>query len=120
MARALSLPPKEVLKRLRSEKPFVWIKRRVSSGEAQAVAQLGMKGIASVPEGKRFYPKQQLGAHLLGFVGMDDRGLEGLELQYDAYLAGKPKWVVKQQDALGRPIFKEEAGETEGDRKSVV
>ena len=114
LARALSLPPREVLKRLRSEKPFVWIKRRVSSEEAQAVAQLGMKGIATVPEGKRFYPKQQLGAHLLGFVGMDDRGLEGLELQYDVYLAGKPKWVVRQQDALGRPIFREEAGETEG------
>ena len=114
LARALSLPAQEVLHRLRSEKPFVWIKRRVSSEEAHAVAQLGMKGIASVPEGKRFYPKQQLGAHLLGFVGMDDRGLEGLELQYDAYLAGKPKWVVQQQDALGRPIFREETGETEG------
>lgn len=114
LARALGLPTKEVLKRLKSEKPFVWIKRRVSPEEAQAVAQLGLKGIASVSEGKRFYPKQQLGAHLLGFVGVDDRGLEGLELQYDAYLAGKPKWVVRQQDALGRPIFKEEAGEAEG------
>jgi len=73
------------------------------------VARLKLKGIASVSEGKRFYPKQEQGAHLLGFVGTDDRGLEGLELQYDAFLAGKPKWVVRQQDALGRPIFREEA-----------
>jgi cell division protein FtsI (penicillin-binding protein 3) len=75
---------------------------------------MGIKGVGAVPEGKRFYPKQELAAHLLGFVGLDDRGLEGVELQYDALLAGKPKWVVRQQDALGRPIFREEVGDTEG------
>jgi len=114
LSSALGLPAKKVLVRLRAEKPFVWIKRSVSPEEAEAVAQLGLKGIASVPEGKRFYPKQEQGAHLLGFVGTDDRGLEGLELQYDAYLAGKQKWVVREQDALGRPIFREEAGELQG------
>lgn len=114
LASALSLNAPEVLKKLRADKPFIWIKRRVSPEEAEAVAQLGIKGIGTVAEGKRFYPKQELAAHLLGFVGMDDRGLEGLELQYDASLAGKPKWVVRQQDALGRPIFREEVGESEG------
>ncbi len=114
LSSALSLPVQKVLERLKAEKPFVWIKRSVSAEEAEAVAQLALKGIASVPEGKRFYPKQEQGAHLLGFVGTDDRGLEGLEVQYDAYLAGKPQWVVRQQDALGRPIFREEAGEAQG------
>ncbi|MBI2903574.1 MAG: penicillin-binding protein 2 [Candidatus Methylomirabilis oxyfera] len=114
LAGALGLPAHKVLERLKSDKPFVWIKRRVSPEEAAAVAQLGLKGIASIAESKRFYPKQELGAHLLGFVGMDDRGLEGLELQYDECLAGKPKWVVRQQDALGRPIFREEAGDAQG------
>ena len=114
LAGALGLPAHKVLERLKSDKPFVWIKRRVSPEEAVAVAQLGLKGITSIAESKRFYPKQELGAHLLGFVGMDDRGLEGLELQYDECLAGKPKWVVRQQDALGRPIFREEAGEAQG------
>lgn len=114
LSSALSLPPQKILERLKADKPFVWIKRAVSPEEAEAVAQLELKGIGSVPEGKRFYPKQEEGAHLLGFVGTDDRGLEGLELQYDAYLAGKPRWVVRQQDALGRPIFREEAGEAQG------
>jgi len=114
LSSVLNLPAQKILEKLKADKQFVWMKRSVSSDEAEAVAQLGLKGIASVPEGKRFYPKQEQGAHLLGFVGTDDRGLEGLELQYDPYLAGKPKWVVRQQDALGRPIFREEAGETQG------
>ena len=114
LAKALNLPSQKVLERLKSDKPFVWIKRRVSPEEATAVSQLGLRGIASIAESRRFYPKQELGAHLLGFVGMDDRGLEGLELQYDDCLAGKPKWVVREQDALGRPIFREEAGEAQG------
>jgi cell division protein FtsI (penicillin-binding protein 3) len=114
LAKVLGLPVQRVLERLRSDKPFLWIKRRVAPEEAVAVSQLGLKGIGSIAESKRFYPKQELGAHLLGFVGVDDRGLEGLELQYDDCLAGKPKWVVREQDALGRPIFREEAGEAQG------
>src|SRR3989304_4527575 len=114
LAKALNLPSQKVLERLKSDKPFVWIKRRVSPEEATAVSQLGLRGIASIAESRRFYPKQGLGAHLLGFVGVDDRGLEGLELQYDDCLAGKPKWVVREQDALGRPIFREEAGGAAG------
>jgi cell division protein FtsI (penicillin-binding protein 3) len=114
LAKALSLSVQRVLEGLRSDKPFLWIKRRVSPEEAMAVSQLGFKGIGSIAESKRFYPKQELGAHLLGFVGVDDRGLEGLELQYDGCLAGKPRWVVREQDALRRPIFREEAGEAQG------
>ena len=114
LSAALSLPAEKILERLQTGKPFVWIKRSVSTEEAQAVTRLMLKGIESDTESKRFYPKQQQAAHLLGFVGTDDRGLEGLELQYDAYLAGKRKWIVQQQDAKRRPIFREEAGEAQG------
>ncbi len=114
LSAALSLPAEKILERLQTEKPFVWIKRSVSTEEAQAVARLMLKGIESDTESKRFYPKQQQAAHLLGFVGTDDRGLEGLELQYDTYLAGKRKWLAQQQDARRRPIFREEAGEAQG------
>ncbi len=114
LSAALSLPAEKILERLQAGKSFVWIKRSVSTEEAQAVARLMLKGIESDTESKRFYPKQQQAAHLLGFVGTDDRGLEGLELQYDAYLAGKRKWIVQQQDAKRRPIFREEADGAQG------
>jgi cell division protein FtsI (penicillin-binding protein 3) len=114
LSAALSLPAKKVLQRLRAGKSFVYIKRSASAEEAEAVERLMLKGIGSDVQSKRFYPKAQQAAHLLGFVGTDDRGLEGLELQYDAYLAGKRTWVMRQQDAKRRPIFREEAGEAQG------
>lgn len=114
LSAALGMPVGQIRERLQTDKSFVWIKRSVSPEEAEAVSRLMLKGIESDGESKRFYPKQQQAAHLLGFVGTDDRGLEGLELQYDAYLAGKRKWIVRQQDAKRRPIFREEAGDAQG------
>ncbi|MBI3988818.1 MAG: penicillin-binding protein [candidate division NC10 bacterium] len=103
----LHLPPSEILKKLKDKKSFVWLKRRIDPDQARAVERLRLKGIHLIPESKRYYPKQGLAAHALGFVGMDDRGLEGLEYHYDALLGGGPRWAVSYQDALGRPIFKE-------------
>jgi len=114
LSAALKLPAEKILDRLRAGKSFVYIKRAASSEEAEAVERLMLKGIGSDVQSKRFYPKAQQAAHLLGFVGADDQGLEGLELQYDAYLAGKRQWVMRQQDAKRRPIFREEADEAHG------
>ncbi|MDE2180698.1 MAG: penicillin-binding protein 2, partial [candidate division NC10 bacterium] len=114
LSAVLSLPAEKIREQLRSEKSFVWLKRSVSPEEAEAITRLTLKGIGSDTESKRFYPKAQQAAHLLGFVGRGDRGLEGLELQYDAYLAGKSKWIVRQQDAKRRPIFREESDEAQG------
>jgi len=114
LSAALKLPAEQILDRLRAGKSFVYIKRAASSEEAEAVERLMLKGIGSDVQSKRFYPKAQQAAHLLGFVGADDQGLEGLELQYDAYLAGKRQWVMRQQDAKRRPIFREEADEAHG------
>lgn len=114
LSAALNLPVEKILAQLRTEKSFVWIKRSVSQEEADTVARLKLKGIESNTESRRFYPKQQQAAHLLGFVGTDDRGLEGLEVQYDAILAGKSKVILRQQDAKRRPIFRDDAGDTQG------
>lgn len=113
LSAALNLSAKKMLAQLQTKKSFR-IKRSVTPEEAQTVADLRLKGIELKTESKRFYPKKQQAAHLLGFVGIDDRGLEGLEFQYDAYLAGKRRWIVRQQDAKRRPIFREKAGEAQG------
>lgn len=114
LSAALSLPADKIRERLHSKKPLIYIKRGASSEEAEAVTGLALKGVGFDMQSKRFYPKAQQAAHLLGFVGRDDQGLEGIELQYDAYLAGKRQWVMRQQDAKRRPIFREEAGEAQG------
>lgn len=114
LSAVLGLPAEKILERLRAGKSFVYLKRSASAEEAEAVERLMLQGVGSDVQGKRFYPKAQQAAHLLGFVGMDDQGLEGLELQYDIYLAGKRKWIMRQQDAKRRPIFREEASEAQG------
>lgn len=114
LAASLGLPVKQIREQLRSKKSLIYIKRSAPLEEAEAVMRLALKGIGFDAQSRRFYPKAQQAAHLLGFVGTDDQGLEGLELQYDHFLAGKRKWVARQQDAKRRPIFREEADETQG------
>ena len=64
-----------------------------------------MEGIGLVMEGRRFYPKGPLLAHVLGFAGMDGEGLEGIERRYESQLHGEKRVVVLQRDAMGRTVF---------------
>lgn len=108
LAAILDLPAKEILARLTTDKPFVWLQRQLEPTQAAAITDLNLRGIGLFPESRRYYPRQELAAHVLGLVGLDDRGLEGLEHQYDDLLGGQPQFVVAQQDALGRIIFRQE------------
>lgn len=108
LAPLLGQPAKEILARLTGDKPFVWLQRQLDPPKADAISDLSLKGIGLFPESRRYYPRQELAAHVLGMVGLDDRGLEGLEHQYDDLLGGQPHSVVAQQDALGRIIFRQE------------
>jgi len=96
--------------RLLAEAPdsrFVWIRRRVPAATAQAVRDLDLRGIALVTEGKRHYPNGSLAAHVLGFVGIDEQGLEGLERVFDARLSGTPGEAYVLADLRRRPIWME-------------
>jgi cell division protein FtsI (penicillin-binding protein 3) len=110
LSRVLGQPAREIAARLAADKSFVWIQRQIEPAQAGAITDLGLKGIGLLPESRRYYPRQELAAHVLGMVGVDDRGLEGLEHQYDDLLGGQPQYVVAQQDALGRIVFREEPG----------
>jgi cell division protein FtsI (penicillin-binding protein 3) len=110
LARILGQPARDLQARLAADKSFVWIQRQLEPAQAEAIADLGLKGIGLFPESRRYYPRQELAAHVLGMVGLDDRGLEGVEHQFDELLGGQPQFVVAQQDALGRIIFRQEPG----------
>ncbi|RMF89229.1 MAG: penicillin-binding protein 2 [Nitrospinota bacterium] len=104
LASILRLRRGELRQKLYSNKPFVWIRRKVSPQEAAAVKRLTDRGIGLLRESKRYYPKRELAASLLGFVGMDNRGLEGLELLYDRYMYGRPRRIILEKDARGRTL----------------
>ncbi|MFQ5840151.1 MAG: peptidoglycan D,D-transpeptidase FtsI family protein [Candidatus Methylomirabilales bacterium] len=102
----LRVPPTQILQRISVDKPFVWIERKIEPDQVEAIARLNLPGVGLVPESKRYYPKKELAAHLLGFVGVDDKGLEGVELRNNRLLGGGTRWVISEVDALGRIVFR--------------
>ncbi len=107
LARVLKLPAGEIRRKLQSDRSFVWIKRKVEPERAEALSKLDLAGVGLVPEGKRYYPKKNFAAHLIGFVGVDDKGLEGVELEYDRLLTTGSRSFLSQVDALRRVVFRE-------------
>jgi cell division protein FtsI (penicillin-binding protein 3) len=86
-------------KNLRRKGRFAYLVRRVSPEEEERVRALALKGVGVVKESRRFYPKRELLAHVLGYVGLDNVGLEGLEWTYDAKVRGRPGRILIQSDA---------------------
>ena len=101
----LHIRREEIEKKLRQEKHFVWLARKIEPEQGHRLEQLSIDGIGMVMEGRRFYPKGPLLAHVLGFVGMDGIGLEGLERRYEMQLHGEKRMTILQRDALGRTVF---------------
>ena len=104
LAPLLSERPEEILKRLQADRAFVWVKRKLPPSVAQAVKALGEPGLGFVQESLRLYPNRELAAHVLGFEGLDGRGLEGMERAWDGHLAGEPGLALVERDALGREV----------------
>jgi len=94
----------EIEKRLRSERPFVWLRRKLSPALAQSIRSLRSPAVGFVPESLRFYPNRELAAQVLGFEGVDGRGLEGIELAHDLLLAGEAGLALVERDARGRDV----------------
>ncbi len=100
--------------RLGSDRHFVWLKRRVSPPVAQAVEKLGFPGVSLVDESKRFYPNRSLGSHIVGFAGIDSKGLEGVELKFDGVLQGNTEAATGLSDARGRMVFSDSVFGSDG------
>jgi cell division protein FtsI (penicillin-binding protein 3) len=105
LAPIVKLRLSEVKEKLTAEKPFVWVKRQVSSAEAEKVQALKADGLGMFYEPNRHYPQGQLAGQLIGFVGRDSEGLEGLELKYNDYIRGETGSSVAERDALGRRVL---------------
>ena len=85
--------------RLYRKKSFIWLARKVSLAQSEDIKRLNLKGIGFIKESKRCYPNGYLASQVIGFSGLDNAGLEGLELYYDQYLRGEPGWALYLRDA---------------------
>lgn len=105
LAQALSMDLAEVQQRLKTEKPFIWLKRQISPKEADRIKALNVAGVGMYFEPNRYYPQGQLAGQIVGFVGRDSQGLEGIELYYDNYIRGESGSSIIERDALGRRVL---------------
>jgi cell division protein FtsI (penicillin-binding protein 3) len=120
LSRALGLNQKEILNKLQSNRSFVWIKRKISPDEVERIKVLGLEGVGFITEARRYYPDKEVGAHLIGFAGADNQGLEGLEKKYDSILKGPQHSLVQERDARGRPFYVSQTTSPEADIKSLL
>src|SRR5262249_42041104 len=91
--------PKErqgLTQRLRQPRAFAYVRRQISPDQARRIQELNLDGIDFLKESKRFYPNKELAGHLIGWVGLDNTGLSGLEYTYDPQIRGKKGTVLIQ------------------------
>ncbi len=104
LAPLLDLEPGFLQERLNRDKYFVWLKRKLSADLTEQIKSMKIKGISFRRESKRYYPNGSLAAHIIGFAGTDNMGLEGLELSYNKYLKGKEGKMQVLRDARQRQL----------------
>jgi cell division protein FtsI/penicillin-binding protein 2 len=90
--------------RLKGDRAFAYVRRKATPEQASRVAALDLDGIGFMKEDRRFYPNKELAANLLGYVGLDNEGLGGLELAYERLIKGQAGTILVQTDARHRPF----------------
>lgn len=105
LSNALGISRSALEKKLAEKRYFVWVKRQVTPDEVEAVKALNIKGVGFYDEARRFYPESESLANLVGIVGIDGKGLEGIELSYDGILRGKERKIGVHRDGMGRIIY---------------
>ena len=101
----IRVPAARLEEKLKQPRAFVWLKHYLPPRRADSIRALGLKGIHFVKEYRRYYPNVELAGHVLGFVGRDHHGLEGLELSHDLLLRGHPGTHPSAKDARGQTIY---------------
>ena len=117
---ALNVSRGSIMRRLRKKSSFVWIKRKASPDEVERVKRLKIDGVGILPDVARYYPSKEVGAHLIGFVGNDNQGLEGIEKRYDRILKGEPRVFIEMLDAKRRPFSIEYPSKSKKGLKNIT
>ncbi|ODS33411.1 MAG: putative glycosyltransferase [Candidatus Scalindua rubra] len=102
ISNVLQLDSARVLNLLNKKKRFVWIRRRITDKQADAIRELNLKGIGFRHENKRVYPYGKLCSHVLGFTDVDENGLEGVENSLNHILSGNKGYKVIETDGRQR------------------
>jgi cell division protein FtsI (penicillin-binding protein 3) len=105
LSEALGMKSEKIRQLLNTDRHFVWIKRKADFQNAEKVRALKLPGVYLDAESERIYPYKQLAGQLLGYVSIDDKGIEGLEKSLENDLAGRTITRVVERDASGRRLM---------------
>jgi cell division protein FtsI (penicillin-binding protein 3) len=120
MAQHLDMSSRDVMEKLNTDQPFVWIRRDAPPDRARQLKEQFGSGIALIDNYSRVYPNKTLAAQILGFSGIDGNGLEGLEYYYDQQLSGSVHRSTFVKDALGRIFQRSEARPAEDGGRNLI
>lgn len=95
----------ELERKLNSKATFLWVARKIEADVKEALEKENLRGLGFVKEHQRYYPKGELAAPILGFVGVDNQGLSGLEFENDVFLSGSPGKIVLEGDPRGNRLL---------------
>lgn len=104
LAELLAMDEETVYQKLTSNSSFVWLKRKIPFETGPKIMAYDFPGVELFEEAQRYYPKGRTASQTLGFAGLDNQGLSGLELTYDDILVGKPGKISIETDSLNREI----------------
>ncbi|NLJ99898.1 MAG: stage V sporulation protein D [Clostridia bacterium] len=105
LAEILEMDEKDILRKITQNSSSVWIKRKIQDFEkGKKLKDLNLVGVEVIEDSQRFYPHDTLACHVLGFAGVDNQGLEGIEIVFDEDLKGVPGRIVIEHDAKEREL----------------
>jgi cell division protein FtsI (penicillin-binding protein 3) len=117
LGRALSLDAaarKDLQALLEKTRAFVWVRRKVDPAVARAVRGLQLDGVGFLTENRRYYPQRELAAHVIGYVGLDNTGMSGIEYAFETAIRGHAQKILIRTDARRRATEHTEKPSTDG------
>jgi len=108
LAKLTGLSSRDLVKKLDPSNTWVWVKRKVSPEEREAVEKAKLAGVYFQKEFRRFYPNREMAAHVLGYVDVDEEGQTGLEKAYNEVVLGKPAEIHVMVDGRGKTYQSEQ------------
>ena len=103
-----------LLAQLQKTRAFVWVRRKVDAATAQAVRDLQLEGVGFVTENRRYYPQKELASQVIGYVGLDNTGMSGIEYAFEEDIKGRAAKMVIRTDARRRPLGHIDKPSTDG------